>query len=268
MPFFSIVIPAFNRRDLLEETLSSLNTQTFQDFEIVVIDDGSTDGTATFLQQLGAPIRHETIANSGPGEARNCGIRQAKGDYIVFLDCDDLLLPGALATYQQVIEREDPSLIMGSALEFTEDHPELPSEVELDYQVLDSYLESSQHPLDIAAGRIVVKRRLLTPDRCFTSKRVNSEDHDFLLRNGDLPTYIRMEQPVTIAYRRHDESETLSSSGFIKCIEGLNFIVASEKHGNYPGGTHKRSNRERIIGKIARPNILEAARRKMKGLAA
>src|SRR5882762_10102502 len=112
MPFFSVVIPAFNRRDLLEETLRSVRRQSFTDFETIIVDDGSTDGTREWLAGLGSELRVFTQANRGPGAARNFAVRHARGEYLAFLDSDDSWFPWSLATYAQAIKTSNqPSFL-------------------------------------------------------------------------------------------------------------------------------------------------------------
>lgn len=98
-PFFSVVIPAFNVESYIEETITSVLRQTFNDWELVVVDDGSTDRT---LEKLGAfqdeRIRILTIPNGGVSRARNLGIEKAAGKYIAFLDGDDVWYVSRLET--------------------------------------------------------------------------------------------------------------------------------------------------------------------------
>jgi glycosyltransferase involved in cell wall biosynthesis len=98
MPRVSIIIPTYNRARLLAEAIQSVWEQTVADYEIIVADDGSTDETAECVQQWSAPVRYLRLPHSGlPGVARNAGIRVATGEYIAFLDSDDLWVPDALA---------------------------------------------------------------------------------------------------------------------------------------------------------------------------
>jgi len=104
-PRFSIVIPTYNRADTLPAAVESALGQTCQDLEVVVVDDGSTDSSAEWLaRQTDARVRHVRQANGGEAAARNRGISEACGDYIVWLDSDDLLLPDALASYSRRID--------------------------------------------------------------------------------------------------------------------------------------------------------------------
>jgi glycosyltransferase involved in cell wall biosynthesis len=89
-PLVSVIIPTYNSADYIEEALESVFEQTFQDFEIIVIDDGSTDGTGEILKKYGERVKYLFQENGGPASARNRGIRIARGEYIAFLDADDL----------------------------------------------------------------------------------------------------------------------------------------------------------------------------------
>ncbi len=90
MPHVSVVIPTYNRRTFLIEALQSVFAQTFRDFEAIVIDDGSSDGTEQALRSFEARVRYFYKPNGGVSSARNEGIRQATGSLIAFLDSDDL----------------------------------------------------------------------------------------------------------------------------------------------------------------------------------
>lgn len=104
-PFFSVVVPVFNRADVLGTALASVLAQTEQDFEIVVADDGSRDDPAAVIARLGdTRIRCLRQENKGGGAARNLGIDSARGRFIAFLDSDDVFLPNHLATMRRLLE--------------------------------------------------------------------------------------------------------------------------------------------------------------------
>ena len=105
-PRFSIVIPAYNAEAYLQPCLDSIFSQDFPDFEVIVIDDGSTDGTAALLHRYpqAKVIRQE---NQGMSTARNRGIDEARGEYILFVDSDDLLTDNALAALAPQLAGED-----------------------------------------------------------------------------------------------------------------------------------------------------------------
>ncbi len=115
MPLVSFVIPCHNAERFLGEAIQSVLEQVYDDFEVIVVDDGSTDHTRQLVETFDDPrIRYIYQENRGPGGARNTGAAAAKGDYLAFLDADDIALPHRLAAQLKVLE-DDPSLsVVGS----------------------------------------------------------------------------------------------------------------------------------------------------------
>ena len=103
----SIVIPTYNRRAMVCEAIDSVLAQSFRAFELIVIDDGSTDGTDEELMRLGDAIRLERIEHRGPAGARNRGVEMARAPMIAFLDSDDLWAPAKLER-QLAFMRDNP----------------------------------------------------------------------------------------------------------------------------------------------------------------
>jgi glycosyltransferase involved in cell wall biosynthesis len=89
-PQVSIVIPTYNRADTLSRSIDSALSQTYRPIEVIVVDDGSTDRTCEVLASYGGRIRHEKQANAGPSSARNRGVGMSRGEFIAFLDSDDV----------------------------------------------------------------------------------------------------------------------------------------------------------------------------------
>lgn len=110
-PFFSIIIPTFNRADFIEKTIRSVLTQIFSDFELIVVDDGSTDNTKGIVTSINdGRIRYYFQENKERGDARNTGIKKARGNYITFLDSDDILYPNHLEEAIKFINKNDPTI--------------------------------------------------------------------------------------------------------------------------------------------------------------
>lgn len=108
MPFFSIVIPTYNRAHLIVPTLQSILNQSFTDFEVLIVDDGSTDDTEDVIETAFSnhpKIKYIRKKNEERSIARNAGFLLAAGEYVVFFDSDDLLLPHYLRTLDEAIEQ-------------------------------------------------------------------------------------------------------------------------------------------------------------------
>jgi glycosyltransferase involved in cell wall biosynthesis len=112
MPLVSVVIPVYNGERFLKESLESVFAQTFQDYDIVCVDDGSTDGSVALLQQYGSRVRVISQANAGQSAARNAGVRQATGAFVAFLDQDDLWYPAKLAQQVAVLNVEPDVVVV------------------------------------------------------------------------------------------------------------------------------------------------------------
>ena len=124
MPFFSVIIPVYDGENTVEKTLNSVIAQTFTDFEIILVNDGSTDATGSILRSF--KKKHSALAitlieqeNTGLGAARNAGIKAAYGKYCALLDADDLWKPQKLELLHNVIEKQnDPELIYHPVITF------------------------------------------------------------------------------------------------------------------------------------------------------
>jgi glycosyltransferase involved in cell wall biosynthesis len=106
-PRVSIVVPTFNGACWIEQTLDSALRQSYRDFELIVVDDGSTDNTADLIGKYGSRLRYIRQANSGPAVARNTGIRNAKGAYIALLDADDVWEADKLERQVKILDEFD-----------------------------------------------------------------------------------------------------------------------------------------------------------------
>jgi hypothetical protein len=112
-PFVSVIIPTCDRRELVKRAVASVLTQTMPSFEVIVVDDGSTDGTREALADLDERLRYRWQPNRGAPSARNTGVRLARGEIVAFLDSDDVWLPDHLETLVGALERH-PAAILAS----------------------------------------------------------------------------------------------------------------------------------------------------------
>ena len=112
-PKVSVIIPTYNRKHYLERAINSVLNQTYSDYELILVDDASTDGTTTFIAEKYPGVCCVSLPkNSGAGRARNEGIRIARGSFIAFLDSDDEWLPKYLETQIPSIENSPDNVIV------------------------------------------------------------------------------------------------------------------------------------------------------------
>lgn len=105
-PKISVVIPCYNNASTLGRAIESVLAQTFSAYEIIIVDDGSSDAVDAVVAKFGEQVRYVRQQNSGVSAARNNGVRLAHGEWVCFLDADDIYLPERLAVHARWIERE------------------------------------------------------------------------------------------------------------------------------------------------------------------
>lgn len=117
-PLVSVIIPFYAQVDWLAEAVASVLQQTFTDYEIIVVNDGSREDDSRFLAEFGTRIRYIRKDNSGPGPTRNRGIGEARGKYLAFLDSDDLWMPEKLALQVEYLEKTGEIWCMSTYVKF------------------------------------------------------------------------------------------------------------------------------------------------------
>lgn len=261
MSFFSVIIPTYNRRELLPQALASVRAQTLPDYEVIVVDDGSTDGTREWLATLSDDrVRVLLQENRGPGAARNLGIQNAVGEYITFLDSDDVWLPWTLETYKRVVgEASGPAFISGCGRRFTDRllPQAIASSSELFLSRYQDYLSSSHESIWISTCAVAIKSASLRAAGGFSNEHINAEDSDLWLRLGTSLGFLRIESPPVFGHRYTPGSAvSFNQRTFI----GILRMLESEKAGLYPGGTGRRRDRRRILSRHVRPACLALLR--------
>ncbi len=111
----SIITPAYNAEDYIKECIESVNNQTYKNYEMIIVNDGSKDNTKKIIEEYEKKydwLSTITIENHGQGYARNLALKQAKGDYILFLDADDFIEPVTLQVCVEKIQSESPDLVV------------------------------------------------------------------------------------------------------------------------------------------------------------
>ena len=259
----SIVIPTYNRLRLLKEALASIWVQTYGLYEVTVVDDGSSDGTLAYLEFLGDRINLVRQQRAGPAAARNAGFQRSSGDYIAFLDSDDIWLPWTLETFQHVAARYQPSLISGAVLEFSEHVPRV-DQGELSIDLFQDFLETAKRPGFASSCNMLVKRKVIQSLGGFDESLTVAEDHDLFFRIGVAKGYVRILSPVTTLYRRH--AGNTASLRLNACVCSM-AMLRKEVQKRYPGGHERRKERWQLLGRTLRPIALAAAKAGMQSKA-
>ncbi len=203
-PTISVIMAAYNGAELLPATLATLQRQTFTDFEVIVVDDCSTDTTREILAAW-PDSRVRMIAldqNGGPVRARNRAFAEARGRYIAGLDQDDLCLPERFVRQAAYLDANPDTVLVGSATEVLEGVRLLPSpHVAQTTPALLRWLIRIENPL--VWSSVMIRASVARTLEPFTRPDIlYAEDFDLYHRLSDLGQIARIDTPL-LAYRRH-----------------------------------------------------------------
>ena len=247
MTIFSIIITSHSQAQFIRDAVDSALAQTYNGKEIIVVDDASGDGSPSILEQYGHAIRLVKIEkNVGASRARNVGIAIATGDFLVFLDGDDLLSPWALEIYGEIVERNRPDIILCTMLWFEGRVPELsqrkPERIEV--VAYESLLEKDR-PYRASASALVIRRDVFSRVQGWTNEIFPMEDLDVLVKLLRSGRTAQILAPATVCYRVHAANTVHQVSN---CAGALRLIMEKERRGGYPDGQSHRGQRYAFLG--------------------
>lgn len=216
-PKISIVIPVYNRRDLLEKTLESIQSQTFKDWECLIVDDHSSDGTIELIKRCSLTdnrirlIEKNLSIPKGPSSSRNIGLRNSRGKYIHFFDSDDLLDPQFYSSVIEDIDRADLDFFAVKLRWFHHslfDNPIYSNDFKDDNFIVRAI--SKEH--EIWTQNVIWRKSLLDQAGFFREDLTMSEDIEYAVRAMTLTQKFSYSNSVSVNIRRHDESLTFDKS--------------------------------------------------------
>ncbi len=205
-PTVSVVIPAYNAAWCVRRAIDSVLAQDFRDYELIVVDDGSTDDTPAVLASYGDRIRVLRKSNGGLSSARNAGIDAARGSYVAFLDADDWWLPGKLSR-QVAFMRSHPELGFTSTTARVED----PQGRLLNLWACAcwqgpfiDHLFCANADVAGSGSAVMVKRSLFEQIGGFDESLRSLEDIDMWMRLASVSNYGCLDEPLVVILRRPD----------------------------------------------------------------
>lgn len=211
IPKVSVIIPTYNRRDYVQEAIDSVLAQTYTDYEVIVVDDGSTDHTGEVLQaRYGEGIRYKWQKNQGESQARNEGLSLSQGEYVAFLDSDDLWLPHKLARQlSELTLHPDVDMVFSQAWMIDEQGCRVQN-----MAPLGSSLSPADYRYDalcvqngiVGPSTVIIRRRLLDEVGGFNTAIRFGEDWDLWIRVA-AASCIHFIPEVLACIRRHQGSQ-------------------------------------------------------------
>jgi len=239
MIFFSIIIPTYNRANLIIETVDSVRAQTYPHFEVIIVDDGSTDKTGEIINEKynkEEKIKYFLKQNEERGAARNYGLKQAKGDYAVFFDSDDWMQSHYLETLKCVIEQKPEIFLVAAKYNY----------------INEERVENHADLLKLSEGwydrHFFLKGNILACNYCirikdhkykfFPEERELSsmEDWLFLLLNLESNSIFIIDK-IVLTMRQHDERSMMNNQKVIEArqraltwaLQNISLSVSDEK---------------------------------------
>ena len=203
-PFVSVIIPTYNRAWILNEAIESVLAQDFKDFELTIVDDGSTDSTRDLLAKYEHTIRIIKKDNGGVSSARNSGIRSSKGDLIAFLDSDDLWLPRKLSN-QVNLFRSNPHILISQTEEIWIRNGKRVNPGKRHQKVSGMIFENSLDLCLVSPSAVMMHRKIFDDIGLFDENLPACEDYDLWLRiSSRYPVHL-IDTPLIIKRGGHDD---------------------------------------------------------------
>jgi glycosyltransferase involved in cell wall biosynthesis len=198
-PIISIIIPLYNTEKYIAETIQSVLNQTYINWELIVVNDGSTDNSTSIVTSFIEKDRRISLinkSNSGVSDTRNIGTEHAKGKYIAFLDADDTWLPNNLE--EKITELKDANIdwVFSDAALINEKSNKIGYKIGSDNAILSHYLLWDQTVVPGPCSNVIVKRRCLTNSIHFDTQFSTAADQDFCFYLSSKYKGKRIEKPL------------------------------------------------------------------------
>jgi glycosyltransferase involved in cell wall biosynthesis len=188
MPYFSIVIPVYNKEKFVAKTLKSVLVQTFLDYEIIIVNDGSTDNSEAEIRILNdTRIQYYSKKNEGIAMARNFGIEKATAEYICFLDADDYWFPNFLVTMHRFTSELVEQKVFATAIEIETKNKTIPAQYSIskknEFETI-NFFNASQKECALWTSSVCIHKSVFDKVGTFDVKIKHGEDTEMWIRIG------------------------------------------------------------------------------------
>lgn len=222
MPKVSIIIPTYNREEYISETIESLLHQTYRDFEIIVVNDGSTDNTIKKLEQFGSKIKLINQSNSERAVSRNNGVKNSTGEYVAFVDSDDIWFKNKLEKQTEVLDNnKDIILVYGQSYRINENSQKTKTAKRQKEGFSGTVFENLLFRNFIPSPTPIIRRDYFNKTYGFQTKYIPYEDWEYWIRFSLLGKFYFLKEPLAY-YRIHKlQSVKLTSAEKIENVTNL-----------------------------------------------
>ena len=228
-PFFSVIVPTYNRGHIISNTIESVLRQDFTDYELLIIDDGSTDNTSEVVQKyLSDKVFYYKKNNAERAEARNYGTNRSRGAYINWLDSDDVMHPGHLSEMKRAIDANNNPALLAAGYEVEKKGEGIIYKVNFPSQVLNAHLLRSNF-MRTSTG---IARRDVALQNPFNTEAIPQEDHELFLRIGASHDIVS-NNTITIRMVEHPQSGSVQivkdAPAYVETLDRMIKTVSSSR---------------------------------------
>lgn len=236
-PLVSILMPLYNAELWVEETIHSCQEQTYTNWELIIVDDGSTDASASIVEKIASSEPRITLLqqpNAGACVARNLAFRHCKGDYVMYLDADDLISPDKIELQVEVLSHADPETVAICAWEHFSDIPSAEITSRPYYQSYGKPIEFLTHMWEIGGmmqpSCYLIPRQLITKAGEWDDALTLNQDGEFMCRVLANAASIVWTDNVVVHYRRgHASISTSNVRAYSKQRSRLDSFISYEE---------------------------------------
>ncbi len=229
MPAISVVLPLYNKEDYIKDTIQSVLNQKFTDFELIIVNDGSTDNSLEKIKDITDPrLKIFNQTNQGVAVARNFGGAKSTGDLIAFIDADDLWHPNHLSEIIKLSQQFPEAAFFGTAyqIKYQNIYEDFVYRFKNKYVLLDKYYKYDKGQALFYTSNFAIKKAVFIKEQGF-KPAIDAEDTEFFLRLG-LQYPMAYSQTITMIHLNESENSLFSQYQLEKKIHLLDFFAKEE----------------------------------------